>query len=80
LNMDNSFAYYRVKDNGDGTSTAMYEFRYRTKPGIMTKLVKGSFQKTLDGTLLGLKHYLETGEKVNPTTGNWKEVKKKYQN
>ncbi|MEM7552075.1 MAG: SRPBCC family protein [Bacteroidota bacterium] len=80
LNTDNSFAYYRVKDNGDGTSTASYEFRYRTKPGIMTGLVKGKFQKTLDDTLVGLKHYVETGEVVNAASGNWKEVKAEYAN
>lgn len=79
LNLDNSFAYYRVKDNGNGTSTAIYEFRYRTKPGFMTGMVKGQFTKTLEGTLLGLKHYVETGEKVNPSAGNWKTVQKQYQ-
>lgn len=78
LNRDNSFAYYKVKDNGDGTSTASYEFRYRTKPGFMTGMVKGKFQKTLDGTLLGLKHYIETGEKVNPRENNWKEIQELY--
>ncbi|MEM9674506.1 MAG: SRPBCC family protein, partial [Bacteroidota bacterium] len=78
LDQDNSFAYYKVKDNGDGTSTASYEFRYRTKPGFMTGMVKGKFQKTLDGTLLGLKHYIETGEKVNPQEDNWKEIQELY--
>ena len=78
LNKDNSFAYYWAKDNGDGTATASYEFRYRTKPGFMTGLVKGQFKKTLEGTLIGLKHYIETGEKVNATTGNWKAIKKQY--
>ncbi len=78
LNKDNSFAYYKVRDNGDGTTTASYEFRYRTQPGFMTGMVKGNFQKTLDETLLGLKHYLETGEKINASSGNWKEIKKQY--
>ena len=78
LDMDNSYALYKVQDNGDGTSTASYEFFYRTKPGFMTGMVKGSFKKTLEGTLVGLKHYIETGEKVNPQEGNWKEVKKMY--
>ena len=78
LNFDNSQAYYRVRDNGDGTSTASYEFQYRTKPGMMTGLVKGTFQKQLAGTLIGLKHYVETGEKVNPETGLYKEIKDDY--
>ncbi|MGB3463807.1 MAG: SRPBCC family protein [Cyclobacteriaceae bacterium] len=79
LNFDNSQAFYRVRDNGDGTSTASYEFQYRTKPGIMTGLVKGTFQKQLAGTLIGLKHYIETGEKVNPETGLYKEIKDDYE-
>lgn len=79
LNFDNSQAFYRVKDNGDGTSTASYEFQFRTKPGLMTGLVKGSFQKQLVGTLIGLKHYVETGEKVNPETGLYKKIKNNYE-
>lgn len=78
LNQDLSYAFYRVKDNGDGTSTASYEFNYRTDPGFMTGLVKGKFKKTLEGTVLGLKHYVETGEVINATTDNWKDIKKKY--
>ncbi|GAB5522220.1 MAG: hypothetical protein Roseis2KO_00920 [Roseivirga sp.] len=78
LNTDNSFAYYKVKDNGDGTATASYEFRYRTRPGFMSGMVKGKFRKTLEGTLVGLKHYIETGEVVNATTGNWKQIRKAY--
>lgn len=78
LNQDNSQAFYTVKDNGDGTSTAGYEFQFRTKPAFMGMFVKGSFRKTLKGTLIGLKHYVETGEKVNGKNGKYKEVKKKY--
>ncbi|MEW7292425.1 SRPBCC family protein [Aquimarina sp. 2304DJ70-9] len=78
LDMDNSQAFYRVKDNGDGTSTASYEFQFRTKPAFMGAIAKGSFRKTLAGTLVGLKHYVETGEKVNAENGKYKEVKKKY--
>ena len=78
LDLDNSFAYYRVKDNGDGTSTASYEFMYRTKPAFMTGLVKGAFKKQLNETLLGLDHYLTTGEIVNATKDNWQGIKKKH--
>ncbi|MEO1051585.1 MAG: SRPBCC family protein [Bacteroidota bacterium] len=80
LNQDNSQAFYRVKDNWDGTSTASYEFQYRTQPGFMTGIVKGKFEQTLEGTLIGLKHYVETGEVVNATTGNWKAIKTRYTN
>lgn len=78
LDRDNSQAYYRVKDNGDGTSTASYEFQFRTKPAFMGALAKGSFLKTLGGTLIGLRHYVETGEKVNASTDNYDEIKEKY--
>lgn len=78
LDMDNSQAIYSVKDNGDGTSTAGYEFQYRAKPAFMTGMIKGSFEKTLAGTLVGLKHYVETGEEVNAMNGKYDEIKDKY--
>lgn len=78
LNYDNSQAFYRVKDHGDGTCTASYEFQFRTKPAFMGGLAKGSFKKQLAGTLIGLKHYVETGEKVNGTNEKYKEIKKRY--
>ncbi|WP_350286846.1 SRPBCC family protein [uncultured Croceitalea sp.] len=78
LDFDNSQAVYRVKDNGDGTSTASYEFQFRTKPAFMGFIAKGAFKKQLSSTLVGLKHYVETGEKVNGSIGNYKEIKKKY--
>jgi len=78
LNTDNSYAIYSVDDNGDGTSTARYTFHYRTQPGIMTGLVKGTFQRQLDDTLIGLEHYVQTGEVVNATTGNWRDIRRQY--
>lgn len=78
LNFDNSRAIYSVKDNGDGTSVARYEFQYRTKPAFLGGLVKGGFKKQMSGTLVGLKHYIETGERVTPENGRYKEIKDKY--
>ena len=78
LDLDNSYAMYRVRDNGDGTSTASYEFNYRTSPGFMSGLVRGSFKKQLNETLIGLDHYLRTGEEVNGFSGNWDTIKKDY--
>lgn len=78
LDIDNSYAIYSVKNNGDGTSTAGYEFNFRTKPAIMGTLAKGNFKKTLNGTLIGLKHYIETGNRVTPTSGNYKQLVKAH--
>ncbi|WP_430966993.1 SRPBCC family protein [Spongiimicrobium sp. 2-473A-2-J] len=78
LNMDNSQAFYTVRDNGDGTCTAGYEFQYRTKPAFMGGLVKGQFKKQLGGTLVGLKHYIETGEVVRAGNGKYDEIKNNY--
>ena len=78
LDRDNSQAFYRVVDHEDGTSTASYEFQFRAKPALMGFLMKGQFKKQLNETLMGLDHYITTGEVVNATTGNWKEIKKKY--
>lgn len=78
LNFDNSQAYYRVKDNGDGTSTAVYEFQFRTKPAFLGGIAKGGFKKQMSGTLVGLKHYVETGEKVTPMNNKYEEIKDKY--
>ncbi|WP_108802826.1 SRPBCC family protein [Aquimarina sp. Aq107] len=78
LDIDNSQAYYRVRDNGNGTCTASYEFQFRTKPAFIGAIAKGNFKKTLIGTLIGLKHYVETGEKVNASNGRYKEIKRRY--
>lgn len=78
LNFDNSQAFYRVKDNGDGTSTASYEFQFRTKPAFLGFIAKGGFKKQMSGTLVGLKHYIETGERVTGGTDKYKEIKDNY--
>ncbi|MEL6853456.1 MAG: SRPBCC family protein, partial [Bacteroidota bacterium] len=78
LDYENTHAFYRVQDNGDGTSTASYEFQFRMKPAFMGLIAKGGFKKQLSGTLVGLKHYVETGEKVNPMNQKYKEIKDRY--
>lgn len=78
LNFDNSRAFYQVKANADGTSTASYEFQFRTSPAIMGFIAKGGFKKQLAGTLIGLKHFVETNEKVTPMNGKYDKIKEKY--
>jgi len=76
LDLDNSYAIYSVVDNGDGTSTAGYEFKFRTSPAFMGGLAAGSFKKSLNETLIGLTHYLRTNERVTGGSDNAKRVLK----
>ncbi|OAV45180.1 hypothetical protein A3850_012055 [Lewinella sp. 4G2] len=78
LDLDNSFAIYSVVDNGDGTSTAGYEFSFRTKPAFMGGMAASSFKSSLNETLIGLDHYLATGEHVTGGSANAKKVLKDY--
>ena len=78
LDKENTQAYYRVKDNGNGTSTASYLMEFRGKPAIMTGMMKGSFKKSLENNLKGLKHYVETGEEVTPANDRIKAIKDLY--
>jgi len=78
LDYDNTQAFYTVKENPDGSSTAGYEMQFRTKPAFMGMLAKGGFKKQLGGTLVGLKHFVETGEKVNLANEKYEEIKDKY--
>ena len=78
LDKNNSQAIYYVKDNGDGTATAGYKFQFRTKPAFMAGLAKGKFKKLLGQTLVGLKHYVETGEVVNASNNKFKDIKNTY--
>ena len=78
LDTDNSYATYHVRDNGDGTSTAGYTFHFRTKPAFLGLIARGSFKKSLNETLIGLEHYLETGEHVTGGSDNAERVIKAY--
>ena len=78
LDKENTQAYYRVKDNGNGTSKASYLMEFRGKPAIMTGMMKGSFKKSLENNLKGLKHYVETGEEVTPANDRIKDIKDLY--
>lgn len=79
LDQENTQAYYRVRNNGDGTSTASYLMQFRGKPAFMTGMMKGGFKKTLAGSLKGLKHFVETGEPVTPYNNKLKEINGEYE-
>ena len=70
LDPDNSYAIYSVEDFGDGRSRAGYTFYMRTKPGFMGGIAAGSFEQSLNETLIGLEHYLATGERVTGGSDN----------
>ena len=70
LDPDNSYAIYSVEDLGNGKSRAGYTFYMRTKPSFMGGLAAGSFEKSLNETLIGLEHYLTTGERVTGGSDN----------
>lgn len=78
LDKENTQAYYRVKDNRNGTSTASYLMQFRGTPAFMTGMMKGSFKKSLENNLKGLKHYVETGEEVTPANDRIKDIKDLY--
>ena len=78
VDLDNTYAIYFVTDNGDGTSTAGYEFNFRTKPAFLGGMAAGSFKSSLNETLIGLDHYLATGEHVTGGSDNAKAVLKAY--
>lgn len=78
LNTDNSYAIYYVKDNGDGTSTAGYEFNFRAKPAFMGFMMARQFKKGLNETLIGLEHFLTTGERVTGGSDSVDIVMKAY--
>lgn len=78
LDYENTQPFYTVRKNPDGSSTAGYEMQFRTRPAFMGMLAKGGFKKQLGGTLVGLKHFVETGEKVNLANDKYEEIKGKY--
>jgi hypothetical protein len=51
--------------------------RFNTKPFFMAALMKGAFKKKMSDMLVGLKYYLETGNKVSKRT--FKPIARQYQ-
>lgn len=76
IDKENSLATYSVEDLGNGKSRLVAKLEYRTKPGFMSGMVKGSFKKLLDDYFIAIEHYARTNEKV--TRENFKSIKKQY--
>ena len=76
IDKENSLATYTVVDLGNGKSRLVAKLEYRTKPGFMSGMVKGSFKKLLDDYFIAVEHYARTNEKV--TRENFKSIKKQY--
>jgi hypothetical protein len=71
--MRNTFG---VKKNNNGKTVIYQVIEYRLKPGFLTGLMKGKIRESARTSLLGYKHYMETGEKNADMTI----LKKKYKN
>lgn len=69
-------ATYKVEDLGNGSTRISFDMQYRTKPGMMGGLAKGSFIKLIEDYFISIEHHARTGEAV--TQDNFKEIKKNY--
>ena len=76
IDKENTLATYSVEDLGNGKSRLVAKLEFRTKPGFMSGMVKGSFKKLLDDYFIAVEHYARTKEKV--TRENFKTIKKQY--
>lgn len=65
---------FGVKTNNKGETIIYQLTNFRLKPGFLTGMMKGKLRKGARETLLGYKHYMETGEKRVAL----KELKKQY--
>lgn len=71
--MHNTFG---VKTNSEGKTVIYQITNYRLKPGFLTGFMKGKIRSSARTSLLGYKHYMETGEK----NADPKIIKAKYKN
>lgn len=69
-------AVYKVKAIDATTSEISFDMQYRTKPGFMGGMMKGSFKKLINDYFIAIEHHVKTGEKV--TKDNFKDIRKLY--
>lgn len=72
--LNKSHNTFGVKKNQEGKTIIYSKIDFRLKPGFLTYLMKGKVRSSARESLLGYKHYLETGEKK----ANMKVLKEKY--
>ena len=78
INEPTTLAILTFKSLGPNKSSFQFDFTYGTKPKFLSGMIKGSFVGLLEDYMIALEHYIVTGEKVNASIGNFKEVKKAY--
>ncbi len=70
------FITFGVKQSTNGNTVIYQKSDYKLKNGLMTAMSKGKFRSNMRLTLLGYKHYMETGER----NVDAKTLKKRYKN
>ena len=55
---------YKVLAMDDGSSRLTIDVYFRMKPAFMGGLMKGKMRRLMEDYLIGIEHYLQTGEKV----------------
>ncbi len=78
IDPDNTRAVYSIEPLGADRSRVTFHMDYRTRPAFMGGIAKGRFQRLVGDYLIALEHYMGTGEVVNATTGNFKEIRRQY--
>ena len=78
INEEVTLATLTFKSLGPNRSSFQFDFSYGTTPKFMAGLAKGRFKSLLQDYMIALEHYILTGEQVNATTGNFKDVKKAF--
>lgn len=76
IDPDNTLATYTVEDLGDGTSRFLVDMDFRTRPGFLSGMMKGSFEELLANYFIALEHHLATGEIV--TADNFEAIAREH--
>ena len=78
INEQLTLATLTFESLGPNRSSFQFDFSYGTNPKFMAGLAKGKFIALLEDYMIALEHFILTGEEVNATTKNFKDVKKAF--